>query len=190
MTSFVKTLSTLLFLFITIYQSGAQSKDLPVDKETNLITYQEVVQEKGTKQEFFNRAIEWINDYYKNPVDVTKTRDPESGTIKGLHRFKFYNTDETGLKTDAGVIQYEFTLEFKEGRYRYTLTDFIFKQSSKIPVEKWMDKTDPQYNPVWDTYLDQVKEFAYRGFKSEGRMQAHCKKEDNWQQPSLRIKFA
>ncbi len=176
-----KTFSAICILF-TVLQTIAQSGKLPVDKETSLITYQDVVQEKGTKQEFFNRAIEWINDYYKNPVDVTKTRDPESGIIKGLHRFKFYNTDETGLKTDAGVIQYEFTLEFKEGRYRYTLTDFIFKQSSKIPVEKWMDKTDPQYNPVWDTYLDQVKEFALSWISSlkEGLQPRPEKKEDNW----------
>ena len=47
-----------------------------------LITYQEVVQEVGDKDSFFNSAIGWINSYYPNPVDVTKTRDPQTGKIE------------------------------------------------------------------------------------------------------------
>jgi hypothetical protein len=133
---------------------------LPVDDATKLITYQEVVQEEGDKESFFNRAIGWINEYYPNPVDVTKIRDPQTGKIEGLHRFKIKNIDAEGNQTDAGVIQYEFTLDFKEGRYRYIMTNFVFRQASRIPVEKWLDKKDPQYNPSWDSYLSQIDDFS------------------------------
>ena len=127
-------------------------------------------------------AIGWINEFYKNPVDVTKTRDPESGLIKGLHRFKIKNTDENGNKTDAGTIQYRFKIELKEGRYRYLLYEFILKQASKVPVEKWLNKDDPQYNPVWNDYLKQVDEFAITWIESlkEGMKPKIEKTDDDW----------
>jgi hypothetical protein len=155
---------------------------LPVDDATNLITYQEVVQEEGDKESFFNRAIGWINEYYPNPVDVTKTRDPQTGKIEGLHRFKIKNIDAEGNQTDAGVIQYEFTLDFKEGRYRYIMTNFVFRQASRIPVEKWFDKKDPQYNANWDSYLKQVDEFAKSWIASlkEGMKPKPAAKDDQW----------
>lgn len=134
--------------------------NLPVDEKTGLITYREVVEVEGLKSDLFNRAVYWINEYYKNPTDVTRVRDAESGEIKGLHRFKITNNDEEGNRSDAGLVQYSFTIELKENRYRYTLTEFVFRQSSKIPVEKWLNKDDPQYNPYWGQYLTQIDDFA------------------------------
>jgi hypothetical protein len=162
--------------------SQSNSAKFPINEETGLITYREVVTEEGTKEQFFNRAVGWINQYYPNPVDVTKTRDLETGIIKGLHRFKIYNTDPEGNKTDAGIVQYEFALEFKEGRYRFTLTDFALKDQSKIPVEKWLDKKDPQYVPVWESYLNQLYDFSKEwienlkdGMKPKGKIN-----DDQW----------
>lgn len=173
LTVFASTFSFLIF---------AQSNNLPIDEETGKITYKEVVQEEGNKKEFFNRAISWINEFYNNPVDVTKTRDPESGLIKGLHRFKIKNTDENGNQSDAGIIQYTFKLELKEGRYRYTLTEFIIRQSSRIPIEKWLNKDDPQYSPVWKDHLKQVDDFATAWIKSlkTGMKPMIEKTDDDW----------
>lgn len=169
-----------LIVFVTIQGLPAfsQSNNLPIDEETGLITYQEVVEEEGSKQEFFNRAIGWINNFYKNPVDVTKTRDPESGKIKGIHRFKIKDIDEDGTNIDAGVVQYEFILELKDGRYRYTLTNFVLRQSSKIPVENWLDNSDPQSK----SYLKQLNTFAQDWIISlkEGMKPQIEKSDDDW----------
>jgi hypothetical protein len=178
--------TSLLIFGIAVYFSNlmaqTETSALPIDDVTKLITYQEVVQEEGDKESFFNRAIGWINEYYPNPVDVTKTRDPQTGKIEGLHRFKIKNTDAEGLVTDAGVVQYEFTLEFKEGRYRYIMTNFVFKQNSRIPVEKWMNKNDPQYNMNWDSYLQQTDEFAKSWIESlkVGMKPKPAAKDDEW----------
>jgi len=171
------TLILLLFTF-SISLVAQNSKALPIDEETGLITYQEVVEEKGTKQEYFNRAIGWINGFYKNPVDVTKTRDPQSGIIKGIHRFKIKNTDEDGFSTDAGVVQYQFILQFKDGRYRYTLDEFVLRQASKIPAEKWLNKSDPQSK----SYLKQIDKFAQDWIESlkEGMKPKVEKNDDEW----------
>ncbi|MCD4745439.1 MAG: DUF4468 domain-containing protein [Bacteroidales bacterium] len=163
-------------------QEQASTTSLPIDEDTKLITYQEVVQETGTKDELFNRAVMWINFFYKNPVDVTKVRDPESGIIKGLHRFKIYKTDKKGNKTDAGVIMYSINLQFKEGRYRYTITDFILKQSSRFPIERWLNKDHRAYNSNWDDYLNQVNIFTNSLIKSlkKGMKPENKKTDDDW----------
>ncbi len=97
-------ITSLLFSFNGYSQTNA----LPIDEETQLITYREVVEEEGNKETFFISAVSWINGYYKKPMDVTKTRQANSGLIEGLHRFKIKNTNEDGSKTDAGTIQYQF----------------------------------------------------------------------------------
>ncbi|MCF8367596.1 MAG: DUF4468 domain-containing protein [Bacteroidales bacterium] len=174
--NFTKAYFTLVIIFQCVL-SFAQEAKIPVDEDTGLITYQEVVQQEGDPQSFFNSAISWINEYYANPVDVTKTRNPETGVIKGLHRFRIVNTDEEGNQSDAGTIQYRFNLEFKDNRYRYTLYEFVLKQNSKIPVEKWINQSDAQSK----SYLKQVDEFA-RGWITSLKkgMLPKVEKVDEW----------
>jgi len=181
MTYFKLKIIDLFFLLnilsLSLFSQNTESA-YPVDEETGLITYKEVVEEIGDKEEFFNRAIGWINEFYKNPVDVTKVRDPKSGIIKGIHRFKIKDTDEDGVQIDAGVVQYRFLLEFKEGRYRYTLTEFVLRQASKIPTEKWLNNSDPK--PV--SYLKQLDKFAQSWIESlkKGMLPKVEKNDDDW----------
>lgn len=185
MNSYLTTKSLVIGIIILLSCNGftqETSTKFPVDEATGQITYLEVVEEEGNKEEFFNRAIGWINEFYANPVDVTKTRDPKTGIIKGLHRFKIKNTDKDGNSIEAGKIQYRFTLEFKEGRYRYTLTEFILRGASKFPVERWLDKNDPQYNQNSQTNLDQIYQFAQDWIESlkDGMKPKVEKKDDEW----------
>ncbi|MCD4729883.1 MAG: DUF4468 domain-containing protein [Bacteroidales bacterium] len=174
----VTCISLIVFIAVLDSSTYGQLNSLPIDEETGLITYKEVVEEEGTKKEYFNRAIGWINNFYKNPVDVTKTRDPESGIIKGIHRFKIKNKNEDGSLSDDGIVQYQFLLEFKEGRYRYTLTEFVLRQASKIPAEKWLSKSDPQSK----SYLKQLDEFAQNWITElkKGMQPKVEKKDDEW----------
>jgi hypothetical protein len=149
-------------LFLIFFTGASQSQELniPIDPNTGLITYQEVVEEKGEKDELFNRCVYWLNEFYKNPVAVTKKRDFESGVMKGQHQFRIYFTDEEGYKKDAGMVMYDFTIEFKEDRYRYTVTDFLLRKASRYPIEQWLNKSDPAYSEKWDGYLQQVNDFV------------------------------
>ena len=58
------------------------------------------------------------------------------------------------------MIGYDFMIEFKQDRYRYTLNNFLLKSATRQPVEKWLDKTDPAYDVRWNEYLDQIAEYA------------------------------
>ena len=88
------------------------------------------------------------------------------------------NTNEDGSLSDAGVVQYQFLLEFKEGRYRYTLTEFVLRQASKIPTEKWLEKSDPQSK----NYLKQLNKFAQNWITElkKGMQPKVEKKDDDW----------
>ncbi|RLD48707.1 MAG: hypothetical protein DRI88_02525 [Bacteroidetes bacterium] len=159
----------------------AQEK-LPVDPETGRIQYREVVEQDGTKQQLFNRCVYWLNDFYKDPVRVTSLRDVETGKIVGKHQFRIYYTDKDGNKIAAGMIGYDFTIELKQDRYRYTLNNFLFKSTTRQPVAKWMNKSDPAYDIRWNEYLDQVDKYAQDWIASlkEKMKPEPEKKPDEW----------
>ncbi|MBK7212328.1 MAG: DUF4468 domain-containing protein [Bacteroidales bacterium] len=178
-----RLLSILLFTLITAALVRAQgtAPALPIDEDTKLITYKEVVQQAGTKLDLFNRAVEWINKNYKNPADVTKVRNPETGLIELIHRIEL-SYDEKGVSRSAGIVDYTLRLELKEGRYRYTFTNFNLKQASRVPIEKWLDKSDKAYIPAWDNYLAQVDAYTKTLIESlkKGMEPPAVKKSDDW----------
>lgn len=141
-------------------QEPEQNQPVPVNEDTGLITYQEVVETKGNPNELYNRAIAWVNSFYVNPSSATRVRNPENGIIDILHRFRLTYDDNSSVQRDAGLVSYELLLELRDGRYRYTMSNFTLRQASRFPVERWLDKTDRAYNPNWDIYLTQVDEFA------------------------------
>ncbi len=131
---------------------------VPVDKTTGMINYQEVVTEEGTKNDFFNRAVAWVNITYKNPTSVTTVRDPQTGKIEGNYRLKIYQSAEGQEGMEWGTILYSFRLEFKDGRYRYSFYDFLLKTDSRYPIERWLDRSRPDYSPDCDLKLRKVDE--------------------------------
>lgn len=132
---------------------------VPVDPASGLISYQEVVEEEGTKEDLFKRCVNWVNIFYANPVAVTKIRDFESGKIEGRHQFRVHDI-EKGYEVDVGTILYTFIVEFKDGRYRYTITDYVLRKASRFPIENWLDKSSTAYTEKWNDYLKQIDEFT------------------------------
>jgi hypothetical protein len=156
MKKFSFALTAILLLFVLVRTGFSQTTIVPVDEDTKLITYKDVVAQEGDIPKLYNTAIAWVNANYDNPTEVTRVRDVEDGKIEIRHRFKIYNTDKNGVKSDANIINYTLKLEFKPGRYRYTFTDFTVAAISKYPVERWLDKKNPQYTPACDDYLAQI----------------------------------
>lgn len=154
---------------------------LPIDPDLKLITYKEVVNQTGTKVQLFNRAAEWLPKQYANPVDVTKVRNPETGLIEIRHRFDV-SYEEKGVPRTGNSIDYTMRLEFKDGRYRYTITNFLIHDVSRAPVEKWLNKSDKGYSPAWDSYLSQLDAAVKKLVESlkQGMMPPPEKKEDIW----------
>jgi len=182
-TKLVKTIGILiLFLSSTLLFSQVEKLELPIDEETGSIKFREVVDEEGTKDELFNRCVYWLNDFYKDPTRITTVRDVPTGKIVGQHQFRIYYYNEDSVKMNGGMVKYTFVIEFKDGRYRYTIDELLLKSRTNVPVEKWLNKGDPAYDPRWDGYLQQIAEYVQEwGSSLKEKMKPEIeKKEDDW----------
>ena len=139
-------ISATLLLSALSLRAQENTSICPVDPDTKLITYKEVVEVPGNTSELFNRSIEWVNTRYKNPTEATKVRNPATGLIEIIHRIEL-TREEKGMVRPAGIVDYSMKIEMKDGRYRYTITNFNYKEVSRKPIEFWMDKKDKAYSP-------------------------------------------
>lgn len=159
----MKTKSALLIttlMIVMVSYLHAQTDMLPMNPENNKIRFQEVITETGTKDELFNRSIYWLNNTYKDPVRITSVRDQPTGKIIGRHTIRLQYTGDDGVRRDGASVFYEFTLEMRDERYRYTITDLLLRTASRYEIEKWLNKDDPAYDPRWDDYLAQIAEYV------------------------------
>jgi hypothetical protein len=143
-------------------KSDAQVPQLPVDSITNLITYEGVVTVAGVKADvLYKRALSWFHEFYKNPTEVIRENDSLKFKIVGKPRFKISNpADKSGLKTDGGLVQYTITVGARDGRFKFELTEFNWKQQSYYPSERWMDMKAQSYNSVYADYLKQLDQYS------------------------------
>lgn len=172
-----------LAAFLLMSVAFAQTAEIPISGKTNKISFQRVIPTEGTNTEVFNRiAGEWLRSAYKNPQAVVIGND--GSTITGKHNIKINCDDE--VKAKCPVVNYKFTVEVREGRIRYTLTDFMLDTSkttkSPFPIERWLDKNDPLYEDAWGGYLDQIAAFAQDwGANLEEKIQpVHTVEEEEW----------
>lgn len=173
-----RLLLSLLSIFIL---SSSYAQDLPVDKTTNLISYSEVINQEGSADILYNKAHKWFFSYYKNPHNVVKESD--NNKIVAHPRFKILNPkNKKGVSTMGGIVTYNFTVIFKDGRYKYTITNIEWKQNSKFPIEKWKNTSATSYDKKYVYYLEQV-DIEMKKVISELKSsiaKPMQKEEDNW----------
>jgi hypothetical protein len=89
--------------------------------------------------------MKWGDDHYKNFAEKLRKQDKDAGEMEIFARFPIYAYDKKGNKTASrqGLAQYTLTIQFKDGRYKYTVTDLNMKASSYMPLEPWLDREDP-----------------------------------------------
>jgi len=136
----------------------AQTREIPRDKNTDKIKFQQVINVKGSQKEIYERLHkQWLNAAFKNPSAVV-TSDKDN-VIEG--KYTIYIDCNDAVKSKCPVVNYNFTIEAREGRLRYTVTELTLKNSrSLFPIERWLDPADPQYEAAWGGYLDQIAEYV------------------------------
>lgn len=136
----------------------AQTREIPRDKNTDKIKFQQVIKVTGSQAEIYKRLHDqWLNAAFKNPSSVI-TSDQDN-VIEGKYTI-YIDCNET-VKSKCPVVNYNFTVEARDGRLRYTITDLTRKDSrSLFPIERWLDPQDPQYEAAWGGYLDQIAEYV------------------------------
>ena len=166
-----KILLAVLMIAVISFSADAQKKtkeeplpvpQLPVDAESRKITYEEVVDVQGkTADELYRKILAWFRSYYKNPGEVIRENDSIGKAVTGKPRFRISNPpDKEGTRTDAGLVQYTITIAAKDGRFKYTLTEFNWKGNSYYACEKWYDTALPSHTGAMDEYLRQTDNYA------------------------------
>lgn len=131
---------------------------LPIDERTNLVTYQDVVKQEGTPQVLYERAMAWAKKYYKNTAEVIKSADPEKGVINMRSSVRIFYKDKDGTMRFKNIVYYNFKLECRDNRYRYTITDFKEKATGSAPIEVWFNTSASGWTPSMYGYLSQIDE--------------------------------
>lgn len=160
-----------------------QWPDLPVDEETKLITYTEVVSVDGVAAgDLYDRFMKWFNGEFKNPAEKLRKTDKDAGEIEAFLRHRIYNKDKKGEQaSDAGLTQFTLKVLFKDGRYKYTVTELNHKRQSYFALEEWMNKDDEMaekhadYLAQVDTEIRRVIDAMKKGVADDGK-----KAEDDW----------
>lgn len=155
--------------------------DMPIDDETQLITYQEVIQENGTAQELYERALKWAKSFYKNTAEVIKNNDATNHVIDFRSSVRIYSHQKDGSKLTKNIVYYNFKLQCRDGRYRYTITDFNEKATAAAPIERWLNPEDKKWDPECFVNLKEVDEQIQALLSSlvDG-MQPAVEKTDEW----------
>jgi hypothetical protein len=153
----MKKLSLLLAIFLAVFCKVASAqvtaKDLPYDAEQKKIIYSEVVQTPDmTKDKLYDRAIRTLTEMYKYAGDKMAVKDKENGKIVLNGFVRVLYKEKNGMTTtDPQLIKYKMTLLFKEGKYKYEITDFIMDRAGvalhierlrehNVPGDKTYDK--------------------------------------------------
>lgn len=168
-----------ILLVFSVLAQEAESV-VPVNVEGKIM-YRAVVEQSGTADSLYLRSINWLNSEFSNPWDVSRERRREDAVLSGIARLTLQGTGADGVNKSLGLVEYTFTIESKEGRYRYTFTDFILKQTSRFPLERWLDAKDPQYTEAARTHLIQVNEHILARIESLKKgMQPKARVIDEW----------
>jgi len=123
-------MNKIALLILISFNSLAQ---LPIDSATQKFTYSGVVEVDGDKNELYMRARAWFVSMYKDADQVIQLEDKESGKIIGKGRF-----DVVWQMGVARKIKHTVEMDFKDGKYRYKITNFMVYFSdvyNEFPLE-------------------------------------------------------
>lgn len=135
---------TLLAIFIGLYGTSgqAQNSDFPLD-DTGKITFQGVAEIPGLSREaLYRNALDFLSEVkVANQKKKENYLVEEEGKLSTLGGFLVYN-----YKSPDGEIRYDLSIEVKDNKYRYTITDFVFYPYSRnrygqFERDKWKSKS-------------------------------------------------
>jgi hypothetical protein len=162
----MKKILVALLCLMAVKSAVAQKDLLSIDEHNKYIYYQVVEQSGLIVDTFQNRTAYFLKtNYPKNKIDNAKA--PES--ITGVGKLLML-TGITVAKHVDGEINYTFNIEYKDQKYRYWLTDFVFtpyyvdrygnsvpQQGIDIPLENSSSKLD---KAKLNSYLIQIGDYS------------------------------
>lgn len=162
---------TLMCCVVGISSAFAQTKDLnqkqelPFDERGKLIYYEVVDQNNKTKDQLKGIA----KAYFQN--QIPKIMLSEQDTLLNGKGKLIINKTAFVLTRPSGEVHYQLYLDFKPGKYRYWLTDFVFipyqrdRYGNFVPataIGTPLEQKPGKLNAAeWESYLKATAQEAY-----------------------------
>lgn len=124
--------------FIASLTANAQT--MPVDADTHLITYSEVVETPGvSKNELYVRANTWFTRTFKSAKSVLELQDKEAGKLIGKGLLPVIIKVPILGATDAGTVATTITILCKDGKYKYVIDNLSHERPYGANTQYWVD---------------------------------------------------
>lgn len=123
----------------SLYAQAPVAPTLPVDTETKRVTYTGVVAVEGAKQsELYTRAKLWLSLTFDEAKDVIKVDEKDAGLLViRAYTDLLLKPTQTSVDPVSQEVGYTMILNFKDGRYKYTLTNHqVIVGGASFPIEK------------------------------------------------------
>ncbi|MGN8055632.1 DUF4468 domain-containing protein [Pedobacter sp. 22163] len=120
----MKKILLIAILILTGKIVMAQDLNFPVDSLTQKATYSEVIQAKGSKNDLYNKAMEWLAINFKSSKNVVQLDDKDGGKI--IAKFVAFDSNQ-------GPVTATLTIMIKDERYKYILNDIYFNGNRSFP---------------------------------------------------------
>jgi hypothetical protein len=185
-----------LLLMLTVFLNGeffyAQISD-------TAMTFTKVVFVDSTLKspELYERAREWFALTYRSSKEVLQVEDKDNFKLIGKGAFKYISDIYYGSEGTKGWVYYTITVQVKDGKYKYELSNFIHEgnvvnpagyfsfglitsaQECPSPISY---STQNWRNKVWNDIKMNVNRDAYLTINSlTGSMNKPAtKKSDDW----------
>jgi hypothetical protein len=163
----MKNLLALIAIVCICKYAHAQKELVTLDEHNKYIYYQVTDMPGISADTLYNRCLTGLTRMKPKQAGKPVTVPGSSITIKS--KIMIYSS-LTYVKHEDGELAYTLNIEFKDAKYRYWLTDFVFMPYQRnrygvferapgveIPAEKIKDKYDGR---VLDNYLEQIALFG------------------------------
>ncbi|MBS1530812.1 MAG: DUF4468 domain-containing protein [Bacteroidetes bacterium] len=146
----MKRIFLVLAGILLLYTASAQKSLLAQDENNKYIYYQVVDQPNATKDSLVGKVNSFLHEAFK------KSKRIQTGDSLFTVKDKFLTYSAfTFAKHESGEVDFVLNIECKDNKYRYWLTDFVFRPYYKdrygmfvpengieIPLEKASSKLD------------------------------------------------
>lgn len=128
-------------------------------------TYSGIVTVIGAQKVLYDKGLNWVNSFYKNPGNVLKEK-VENNKIVGKAEFSLYaENKKTGVKSRVQSVGYTITISLKDEKYKYDITRIHKKAPSYYGIENWIAEKDGKDGETYSSYLIQVDEYMQKLIK-------------------------
>lgn len=180
----------LFLIFITTAASAQEMLRGIFPAKDGIVTYSGVIQADSlmTKERLYVNGEKWFVSEYKSAPDVIQYKNEGDGEIIGKGFFHAYWQINRLAGQDVNV-HHTVKFNFKDGRFKYTVTDFILKYytapsqytkggNHEFPIEGWL-ATPNQYKNI-DLFYQQIHASVIKMIKSMQAISQSEQTEEKW----------